>query len=219
VDWKALRTDTTFAAGAEPGPIAVAIAERVREIPGWLTVDDCGHFALVLRLQTAFGLTGDLLEIGTYHGRAAAALAHFLADGERLVLADFFQGAPPGLYPDPPTPEGLRRNLRAACPSVTDDRIEIHAGPSAALALSRPLRFAHVDGGHRHDEVLGDLRRVDGALLARGVIAVDDYHNRDWPEVTPAVDRFLAEQPRYRVLADLNRHGAVGRKLYLQKPG
>jgi hypothetical protein len=217
VDWKALRTDTIFCEGAEPGPIAVEIGERVKTIPGWLTIDDCGHFALVLRMQSAFGLRGDVVEIGTYHGRSAAALAHFLVEDERLVLADWFDGAPRGGYNDPPTPALLRANIRAACPSIGDARIEIHAGASATLALTRPVRFAHLDGGHLGDEVLGDLRLVGAALLDRGVIAVDDHRNRNFPEVAPAVERFLVEQPQYRVLADLNRHGAVGRKIYLQK--
>ncbi|HZS41002.1 MAG TPA: class I SAM-dependent methyltransferase [Polyangia bacterium] len=217
MDWEALRGDTTFCPGAEPGPIAAEIGEKIRSIPGWFTIDDCAHFALVLRMQSAFGLRGDVLEIGTYHGRSAAAMAPFLDEGERLVLCDLFGAAPREDYPTPPTPALLRSNLRAVCPALRDEQLEIHDGPSQTLSLARPIRFAHVDGGHTRGEALGDLRRVDGWLLARGVIAVDDYHHREFPEVTPAVDQFLAERRDYRVLADLNRHGAVGRKLYLHK--
>ena len=217
VDWESLRGDTTFCAGAEPGALTVEVAERIKTIPGWFTSDDCGHFALVLRLLGGFGLRGDLVEIGTYHGRSAAVLAHFVAAGERLVLCDWFGAAPAGLYEAPPTPALLRRNLAAACPSLRDDQLELHDGPSETLRLSRPVRFAHVDGGHSADEALADLRRIDAQLLSHGVIAVDDYHHRAFPEVTIAADRFLAERPDYQVLADLNRHGAVGRKLYLQK--
>ncbi len=217
MDWESLRGDTTFCAGAEPGPLVVEVGEKIKSIPGWLTTDDCGHFALVLRLQSAFGLRGDLVEIGTYHGRSAAVLAHFLEEGEQLVLCDWFGDAPDGLYPAPPTPAILRRNLAVIRPSLRDDQIELHAGASETLRLSRPVRFAHVDGGHSSAETLADLRRVDERLLSRGVIAVDDYHHRAFPEVTVAADRFLSERPDYHVLADLNRHGAVGRKLYLQK--
>jgi hypothetical protein len=216
MDWEALRGDTSFCAGAEPGPLMVALGEKIKTIPGWLTMDDVAHFALVLRMQSAFGLRGDVVEIGTFHGRSAAVLASLLEPGERLVLCDWFGEGPPG-YEPPATADIVRRNLQAVNPSLGGDAFELHAGASETLRLERPVRFAHVDGGHSRAEALGDLRRIDAHLLARGVIAVDDYHHRDFPEVTPAVDQFLAERSDYRVLADLNRHGAVGRKIYLQR--
>jgi hypothetical protein len=52
-------------------------------------------------------------------------------------------------------------------------------------------------------------------LSSGGVIAVDDYGHRDWPGVIAGVDEFLRQRPHFEVLADLNRHGALGRKLYL----
>src|SRR5262249_46227209 len=99
MDWQSLRGDITFAEGAEPGPLAVEIGAKIRNIPGWLTTDDLGHFALILRLQSAFGLRGDIVEIGTYYGRSAAALAHFLEPGEQLVLCDLFHAANRDHYP------------------------------------------------------------------------------------------------------------------------
>jgi hypothetical protein len=210
-----LRTDPTFCEGAEPGPLVV----RLETIPGWFTLDDCAHFALVLKLQSAFGLLGDLVEIGTYYGRSAAILARFLQRGERLVLCDWFGAAPRALHEVPPTPALLRENLFALNPTLREEQLELHEGASHTLRLSRPVRFAHIDGGHSRAETLGDLRLIDARLLPRGVIAVDDYHHRDFPEVTPAVDQFCAERPDYSVLADLNRHGAIGRKIYLQKGG
>ena len=48
------------------------------------------------------------------------------------------------------------------------------------------------------------------------MIAIDDYAHPDWPGVTEAVDRFLGTHAAtHRVMADLNRHVAKGRKLYI----
>lgn len=215
MDWHSLRTDTTFCDGAEPGPLARELGDKLAAIPGWFTIDDCMHFALVLKMQSAFGLRGDLVEIGTYHGRSAAVLSRFLAPGEKLVLCDWFDRNGSEAYQPPATPELLRKNLALVNPRLDDAQLELHDGPSEELRITRPIRFAHVDGGHTEAETIADLRRVAVPLVSRGVIAVDDYHHRDFPEVTPAVDRFLAERNDFRVLADLNRHGAVGRKLYL----
>jgi hypothetical protein len=217
VDWEALRSDTTFRPGAEPGPLTVDICEKIASIPGWFTIDDCAHFALVLRLQSAFGLRGDLVEIGAYHGRSAAVLASFLEPGERLILCDWFGEKPEGLYEPTATPALVRRNLLAVNPSLVDAQLELHASASETLRIARPVRFAHVDGGHSRAEAFGDLRCLADHVLPNGVIAVDDYHHPRFPEVTPAVDQFLRERDDYRVLADLNRHGELGRKIYLQR--
>jgi Methyltransferase domain len=212
IAWDALRTDTTFAPGAELAPRVREVWDVASALPGWFTVDDCAHFALVLELQAALGVRGDLLEIGAYHGRAACVLAYHARAGERVVLCDRFDTCGDA-YPDQTTPERLRAAVTRSNPRA---ELEIQACDSSALALTRPIRFAHVDGDHTLAGALADLRRCAAALAPGGVIAVDDYHHRDFPEVTPAVDAFLAEQ-ELRVLADVNRHGAVGRKLYLAR--
>src|SRR5258706_12290334 len=102
VSWDALRTDTTFAPGAEPAPLVHDVWKLARALPGWFTVDDCGHFALVLELQAALGVRGDLLEIGAYHGRSACALGHHARPGQRVILRGRFDPCD-GAYPAPPT--------------------------------------------------------------------------------------------------------------------
>ena len=48
-------------------------------------------------------------------------------------------------------------------------------------------------------------------------MVMDDYYNQQWPGVTQGTDEFLADNDEFHVLADLNRHGALGRKLYIIK--
>lgn len=200
-----------------PGPLLTQHAPRLGPIPGWFNLDDMAHFQLVLATQSCAGIAGDLLEIGCYHGRSAAFLAMQLQPGERLHLCDAFGLAGGETYGDTPTPEGVRRNLAAADPELDPDRISIHRGLSRHLTLpmGSGLRFAHVDGSHRCEDASFDLDLCAAHLTPGGVIAVDDYQHPQYPGVTEAADDFLARHLDFRVLADLNRAGALGRKLYL----
>jgi SAM-dependent methyltransferase len=184
-----------------------------------MNLDDLAHFTLVLQTQSAAGLHGDLLEIGCFHGRSAAVMAMQLQPGERLWLVDAF-GLPVGeRYGDRPSPEGVRANLARAVPELDPDRVEIIRGDSRTLALPPGLevRFAHIDGGHDRDTVLADLANCAARLLPGGILVVDDYAHPQHPGVTAGVDAFLATRGRWRVIADLNRGGAMGRKLYLKR--
>lgn len=211
---------TSFGARSLPSPLVTELFDRIRTIPGWFNVDDCAHFSLVLSMQRMLGVHGDILEIGTYHGRSSCVLASQLQPGERLVICDAFESPTEDGYHDPPSVATLWANLHAVDPGLSSDEVEIHRCYSTDLRLpaGQRFRFAHVDGGHSKDAALNDLRLCAHHLLPGGVIAVDDYRHPSWPGVSEGVEQFLAETPQFAVLADLNRHGADGRKLYLTLP-
>ena len=48
-------------------------------------------------------------------------------------------------------------------------------------------------------------------------MVIDDYAHPHYPGVAEAVREFLDQQTSHYVLADVNRAGALGRKLYLAK--
>jgi hypothetical protein len=202
-----------------PGPLLTGVAPQLAAIPGWFNSDDLAHFTLLLGTQSYSGLRGDLLEIGCYHGRSAVVLALHLQAGERLILADAFDLPLDDPYGDTPTPDKVWRNLANAIPGLPRERIDIERGYSSELKLppDLKLRFAHVDGGHDAATVRGDLTICADHLVPGGVIVVDDHAHPHYPGVAAAVRDFLTEQPAFRVLADLNRAGALGRKLYLAK--
>jgi predicted O-methyltransferase YrrM len=162
-------------------------------------------------------MVGDLLEIGSYHGRSTCMLAYSLRPGERLVVCDVFDQPTEEPYRDRPTEHGLIANLLSVAPLLHPAQIRLVRGYSRDLTFetNQAFRFAHIDGGHAYDTVACDLRLVAANVAPHGVIAVDDYENRMFPAVTRAVDDFLGARSDYTVLADLNRHGAIGRKIYL----
>jgi predicted O-methyltransferase YrrM len=205
------------APGAEPGPLFTDIAPRIVAIPGWFNADDMAHFWLVLGMQAAAGVRGDMLEIGCFHGRSAALLAMKIRAGERLILCDAFDLPITEAYGDQPTPAGVRQNIADAVPEFDSRQLDIVRTVSAdlRLALDIKLRFAHVDGGHSRNEALSDLRLCAVRLVPGGVLVADDYRHPRYPGVSSAVEQFLAERADFCVLADLNRSGAQGRKIYL----
>jgi len=210
---------TAFRRKAVPAPLVVDVFYRIRTIPGWFNADDCAHFHLVLSMQSMNGLRGDLLEIGSYHGRSAAVLASRLQPGERLVVCDAFEAPVDDPYPTICTPQQLWSNLKILVPELDRDTVEVYSCWSRELRLhaERRFRFAHVDGGHRMEDALYDLRLCAQHIVPGGVVAVDDYQHFRYPGVTEAVHSFLAERADFSVLADLNRRGAIGRKVYLHR--
>ncbi len=97
--------------------------------------------------------------------------------------------------------------------------VSIERGYSSDLRLPADMRvrFAHIDGGHDEATVWQDLELCAHRLVSGGVMAIDDYAHPLYPGVTDAVRKFLGSDPSFRVHADLNRPGALGRKLYLVK--
>lgn len=215
-----LRTSTHPAYLGPPGALIRDIYGKISDVPGWFNVDDAAHFHLILEMQSAMNLRGDLFEIGSYHGRSTALMARSLRDGERLVICDAFELDIDDGYTNvhPPSPELVIANVQRANPGLDPARIEIHPCLSNDLKLdpAQRFRFVHIDGGHSAEQVHFDLSLVEPHVLDGAVIAVDDYGHADWPGVTEGVDRHLRERPRFTVLADLNRHGDQGRKLYLK---
>lgn len=202
-----------------PGPFTTAVIAPALDVHGFTNIDDLAHFHLILATQRVAGVGGDLLEIGSYFGRAATLLARHLAHTETLVLCDLFDLPATDAYARVPTPDAVRRTVAHANPDLRDDQLEIHRCRSADLPLDpdRRFRFVHVDGDHSPQGAEHDLRLAWRHLAPAGIIAVDDYHHPRWPGVTTGVDAFLDDHPDAAILADLNRHGAAGRKLYLTR--
>ena len=214
-----LRESTCYTDIGEAGPLIIDVFNRIKDIPGWFNVDDCGHFFLVLSYQSAMGVKGDLLEIGSYHGRSTVLMAKCLQPGERIVVCDAFESNTDDYYPTKPSPAGLISNIKRLNQELEEDRIVIHKCLSNDLHLNNDenFRFIHIDGGHSAEQAYFDLNLCSKRLAPHGIIVMDDYYNKLWPGVTQGTDKFLNDSDTLSILADLNRHGAFGRKLYLIK--
>ena len=212
-----LRNSTEFAHIGPTGPLIEDLFLPARRISGVFNVDDCSHFHLVLTLQSVLGVQGDLFEIGSFHGRSTAVMAAYLKNDEKIIVCDAFQLDTEDAYVDKPSPQMLVENILRVNPDLGESRIVVHQCLSNDLSLDDDvkLRFAHVDGGHSEEQTYFDINLCKKHIIEKGLIVVDDYNHQEWPGVTPGVNRFLRENADFSVLADLNRHGALGRKIYL----
>src|ERR1700730_15768192 len=122
--------------------------ERVRGMSSRFAAAICGH---LIRCQSALGIGGELVEIGTFEGRFFIAMALGLAPGEKAIGIDRFD------WPD----AGIEGRFLAACavrglpPDLyvcwKADSREIAAAELRARLGVQPARFVHVDGHHSRE--------------------------------------------------------------------
>lgn len=158
-------------------------------VPGWMHALDLDLFDQILAHQLDADIHGDLLEIGSYHGKSAIVLGYGLRPDETLVACDLF-----GLDVDGVPTEGcdayegltVEHFGHQYC-SWHERPPQICAIPSSLLDLTdQQFRFVHVDGGHAYTVVRDDLILAAAHSVPHGVIAVDDYRSSHTPGVSAA---------------------------------
>lgn len=138
------------------------------------------------------GLTGDLCEVGVYHGKSLVLLSLLKDDKESLFGYDLF---------DQDLLTKTQNNLKEF--GVTDG-VELIQGNSSDYTqemldakLGRGLRLLHIDAGHEYYEVLQQLVQFAAYVKPGGIIIMDDYQDREFPGIEAAVLDF-AEYNRPR---------------------
>ncbi|MFE7561339.1 class I SAM-dependent methyltransferase [Kitasatospora sp. NPDC057500] len=165
-------------------------------MPGWFFRLDQEAFRHLLSAQTEAGLTGDILELGSYLGRSAVLLGEHLGPGERLTVCDLFDSAAGDAdndaemsmsYRSSLTRRGFEANYLAFHPELPT----IVQAPTSVLADGRipdgSCRFVHVDASHLYEHVAGDIEVARRALAEDGLVALDDYRSEHTPGVSAAV--------------------------------
>ena len=190
-------------------------------IDGWFWPAAAYLFAWIDDQQRRAGVTGNLFEIGVYHGKSAVLLARLLQTSERLGVCDLFgravdaarrpQAVDMGRVDPNRTDlngEFLARflgNLRNHGPSTSLGKVDAYCGASGRLDVADTTdhcRIFHIDGGHEAADVVADLAVADRALAPGGVVILDDFHNFAWPGVAEGFFTFMRDRPdRFAPLA------------------
>lgn len=186
--------------------------ERVRGMSSRFAGAICGH---LIRRQTELGITGDLVEIGTFEGRFFIAMALGLAPGEKAVGIDRFDWPNAGV-------EG-RFLANCAAHGIARDRFvswkaDSREIPAAALAEKlgrKPIRFAHVDSHHSRECLTNDLELVTPVLHRDGVICLDDMLHPGYPMMASAVFDYFTRHPDMRLLGVIDREDIVAAPKFL----
>ncbi len=113
------------------------------------------------------GVPGDLLEIGSYCGLSAAALAQ----AGKLTCVDTFAGG--GEMPERDSFEDFHNNMwmMGLFPQVIRDHSEV----ALPILPDASYRLIFVDGGHARKQVEADLRNSWRLLAPGGLLVVDDF--------------------------------------------
>lgn len=168
-------------------------------VGGWFALTDALMVDALMRAQRAGNRGGAVAEIGVHHGKMFIALCLGRADGERAYCIDLFadqarnrDGSGLGDL------QKFRNNLRRF--DIPDDNIVIRQGSSAdisgqdVLDAVGPVRFFSVDGGHWREIVENDLKIAERCLAAGGIIALDDFHRPEWPDVSAGYFAWYAQR-------------------------
>src|SRR5215218_153441 len=191
------------------------------QIEGWVSPVAIRASRFLMQFQRARGLSGDLLEIGVYHGRYFFPLCQELGPREIAVAIDIFQ---PPFEKDPLRGDyvtfrehqrAFARNTRVYVLeqdtlALTANRILVNTGDDAD---PHPFRFISIDGAHDYEHALHDLMLAHTMLATGGIVALDDWApegNEQWPDVARAEVAFQALHP-----GSLLHIGSIPNKLLL----
>ncbi|MEV7773444.1 class I SAM-dependent methyltransferase [Kitasatospora sp. NPDC086791] len=181
---------TAEPAAARPAPL------KRDDIPGWFFSLDRAAFGHLLTTQTTAGVTGDILELGSYLGRSAVLLGDHLRPGERLTVCDLFDSEAGDEDNAAEMDMSYRKTLTRSAFEANylafhSELPEIVQAPTSVLADGRipagSCRFVHVDASHLYEHVAGDIAVARAALAPNGLVALDDYRSEHTPGVSAAV--------------------------------
>jgi hypothetical protein len=186
--------------------------ERVRGMSSRFAAAICGH---LIRRQSALGIGGELVEIGTFEGRFFIAMALGLAPGETAIGIDRFD------WPD----AGIEGRFLANCAAhrIPPDRYlcwkadsrEISAADIGEKLGAHAVRFAHIDSHHSRECLTNDLELIHAVLHRDGIICLDDMLHPGYPLVVTAVYDWLARHPEMRLFCVIDREDIVAAPKFL----
>ena len=176
------------------------------KIEGWVNVRWLEYLRVCDDLQSQLGITGEVAEIGVFHGKLLLALANMLHHGGKATALDVFDDQARNLdYAGEGNLQILKENVERYGPEGVDwafikaDSAALNIADKVRLTAERgPFRMFSVDGCHTLEHTLNDLITATDCLAPGGVIVLDDTFQPHWPGVTEAVTLFCRQYPRVR---------------------
>ena len=178
-------------------------------VPGMSSRFAAAICAGLLRFQSEMGVSGPLVEIGTYEGRFFIALCHALAPGETALGMDLFD------WPNAGVIDRFERNCLAH--GVPPERRITWKADSKVLAPGELLarlggrrpRFIHIDSEHSRAVLTKDLELATAVLAPEGIMVLDDMLHPGYPTLMVAVHEYLQRHPEMCMLAVIDRETIV----------
>lgn len=161
-------------------------------IPGWFFPLDQLVFFELFAAQSSMQIKGDLCEIGVFRGKSFVLMSLLRNASERLVGFDLFADED-----EAETIENLREFGEPQNTSLIKGLTSDHSSEDLDASITAPVRFLHIDAGHEYHEVLEQLHLFSPYVAEKGIIAMDDYQDREFPGIEAAVLDFAdIDRPR-----------------------
>lgn len=193
------------------------ISTDLRKVDGWLTAFDARLIAALIDWQASNGVSGCLGEIGVHHGKLLILLQLGATADEAVFGVDLFEDQA----------ENVDRSGHGNREMLNRNADRYGGGATNLIVLKRnsltldwadlkeetcaDCRFFSIDGGHTAGITENDLAIADRSLADGGVICVDDYFNKTFPEVSIGVCRYMDK-------ADLVPVAISENKVFLCRP-
>lgn len=175
-----------------------AINRAANGIQGWFSSEAAGLFLVIDDLQRRLGVTGDLFEIGTHHGRSAILLGNLTRPGERLGVCDIFGAQELNASTSGRGDRGaFDFNMAQFAPQTETVVFEKRSDDLSVAEIGGPYRIFHIDGGHLAEEARLDIELGATVLARGGAIVVDDPFRAEWPGVTEGILDFCRAQSEF----------------------
>jgi Methyltransferase domain len=171
-------------------------------VDGWFGVIDAELFRTLLLTQAnEYGVHGSVAEIGVHRGKSFIALCLATRSGERAFCVDIFSDQTlnedhSGSGDRQILEENLRRYGVETARVVIKQASSFDVKGRDVLDAVGPVRFFSIDGGHWLEIVCNDFVIAEECLAEGGIIALDDFHRAEWPDVSAGYFSWYASRRR-----------------------
>ena len=177
-------------------PEQAAYIRRMDAIYGWLLPSAAEIISHTMYAQTMRGISGNAMEIGTFHGRLFVLLALGVTADQRAIGLDIFEDQ--HLNQDQSgfgfSEQTLKANVDKWAPNARVDILKLDSTKLGDKFVEDhgSVRWLSIDGSHTLDATASDLRLAEKLLVPGGIAAVDDIYRVAWSGVTAGVYEYLA---------------------------
>ena len=211
------------------------LKEGSRHVDGYLQSGSASVICSILDIQDELKISGNIAEIGVFHGKLLILLCHGLREGETVFAIDVFNTQPDiqGIKTEADnnkfSPDHLLSNLDAN--KINSENIKLVTSNSQNLFGSdlikefggANIRLFSIDGDHSRDGVRHDLNLAAATMAEGGVILADDLFNTICPSLTEGIIDFFREdnEGRLEPIAIVAANGPVNsgsNKLIISDP-
>ena len=181
------------------------MTESSRQVHGYLQSGSASVICSIFDIQDELKISGNIAEIGVFHGKLLILLCHSLREDEIAFAIDLFNSQPDiqGIKTKADHQQFSSDNLFANFVKVDIDPELVKPIISNSQDLSNydliqefggsNIRLFSVDGDHSREGVQHDLNLAAATLSEGGVILADDLFNTICPSLTEGIIDFFRE--------------------------